>query len=155
MNSSQLNDYMSERDEFYYFMDKIESFIANFDCKDENKSDFERLIYLKVVISDVHFYLERIIKSILNLFKQNEQSFTPVYDIIILTRKNLSDLIETIDLEDSKKYDVEEQIVSTLKTIDNQFSFLFNEANKRLYKHHPIIGQFRSMNLCMLNFLRR
>jgi hypothetical protein len=154
LDPSKLNLYRQERDEFFSFVETIESEINTFNGCEGNIKEFERFIYIKVVISDVYFYLDRIIRGVLDLFKRRESSFSPIYDIIIMTRKSLNLIIETIeDPEKIYKYDVEGKTVYTLKLIENQFSILYNKNMS--FDLHPILGQFRSMNLCMLNFLRR
>ncbi len=154
LDPSRLNLYRRERDEFSSFMEMIENEIDTFDgCKGDIK-EFERFIYIKVLISDVYLYLDRIIREILDLFKNRENSFSPVYDIIIMSRKVLNLIIQAInDPENIYEFDVEGKIVYTLKLIEKQFSILYK--NGISFDFHPVLGQFRSMNLCMLNFLRR
>jgi hypothetical protein len=154
LDPSRLNIYRLERDEFSSFMEMIEKEIEIFDGCKGNIREFEHFVYVKVVISDVYFYLDMIIKEVLDLFRKHESSFSPVYDIIIKTRQSLNLIIETIEDPDKiYEYDVEEKTVFTLKLIEKQFSILYN--NRMSFDLHPILGQFRSMNLCMLNFLRR
>ncbi len=156
MDPLKIANYSESREEFYYFLEKIDFELEKFDpCNDDIK-EYARFLYLKVMISDVYFYLERIIKSISELFKNKEKSFSLIYDIIILTRKNFISIVESLsDSNNNDKYYIEEKLVATLKTIDKQFGFLFTENGKNLFYIHPILGKFRSMNLCMLNYLRR
>jgi hypothetical protein len=153
MDSSRLLDYTKSREEFYYFLEKIDFEIDNFDSNKNTLKDFSKMLYLKVLINDLYFYLEKSIKLIVQLFKEREKSFEPVYDIIILTRKNLSLVINSVEGNQTSKYDIEESVVNTLKVIDKQFCFL-SEKNIQFYMH-PILGNFRSVNLCILNYSRR
>jgi hypothetical protein len=153
MDPSRLLDYSESREDFYYFLEKIDFEIDNFDPNADSLKDFSKILYLKVLINDIYLYLEKSIKLMVQLFKEREKSFEPVYDIIILTRKNLSLVIESIESGQNSKYDIEESVVNTLKVIDKQFYFLY-EKNTQFYMH-PILGNFRSMNLCILNYSRR
>jgi len=156
LDPAKLNTYARERGEFSYFMEKIEYEIQSFKCSKDSIENYTKFVYLKVMISDVNFYLDRIIKSVLQLFRLKENSFNPIYDIIILTRNNLDSIIETVENSHGiYKYDIEEKTVTILKMIDNQFSTLFEKRQNNSFEIHPVLEQLRCMNLCILNYLRR
>ena len=157
LDSSRLNNYYEERDEFYYFMEKIESQIDNFMPKDKDElKDFKKFLYLKAFASDFIFYFENILRSVVQLFRLKESSFTPVYDIVILTRQNLIKFIDSIDKDENlNEYDVEREIIETLKKIDVQYRFLPNNNPSITKIVHPMLAYFKGAHFCMLNYLRR
>ncbi len=55
MDPLKIANYSESREEFYYFLEKIDFELEKFDpCNDDIK-EYTRFLYLKVMISDVYF----------------------------------------------------------------------------------------------------